>query len=517
MKNLPGYFLEANLYLLAFLAFYFIFLKKETHFQFNRAFLLLSMLTALAFPLVSLPVSSGPAFIQSISHSIQTYWLPEVVVSAGTKQASIWEALLPNDIRTGIAWVYVAGMIVFLLIFLIQLIQLLRLIRKARTYRWNQCLVAESNAVNQIFSFFHFIFIGSTFPLTSEEKEKILRHEKVHAARWHSLDMLLCELLNVLFWFNPLLRLYQKNLVQTHEFEADAETVSDGETNEYCHLLARVTLQSAGIPLANHFNQNLTLKRISMMQARKKKMRHWKIAALMALFPAAFLIISCQKQGMEEDTKPDQPAPTKTHSMTAHLDQIYMVVEQMPEFPGGVPALIQFLSREIHYPSESLRKGIEGTVFISFVIDEQGKVIDPQVVKGMDAACDQEALRVIKLSPKWIPGMQNGKTVKVKYTLPIRFELSDDQANLVAPDHITAETKEIKVSMETLKKNGKSIIRGRLTDQTGKPLWGANVVFADHYMGTTTGKDGYFSMELEASTGELEISREGYPTQKLRF
>jgi TonB family protein len=425
MNTLPGYFLEANLYLMAFLALYFLLLRNETQFVFNRAYLLLAMLASLAFPFIPLPANSSPALVRSISEAMQAYWLPEVVVSSGTSAGAIvWETLVPTDIRTVIAWIYFGGLAGFLGLFLRRLIRLFLLIRSAQSYRWQGCRVAESDANTGIFSFFRFIFIGQPSLLSPEEKAQVLRHESVHVAQWHSADILLSQLLGVLFWFNPFIRLYQKTLVQVHEFEADARSVGNGDPNEYCQLLARVALQSAGVQLANHFNQSLTFKRIAMMQTTKKKMRVWKIAALTAVFPMTLLVASCQKQAMEEVAKPDAALRTDAQSAQSNDGEIFTVVEKMPEFPGGFPAFSQFLGNQIRYPKESLEKGVEGTVFLSFVIDEQGKVIDPKVSKSLDPACDGEALRVIKQSPKWIPGEHKGVPVKVQYVLPVKFAQS---------------------------------------------------------------------------------------------
>jgi TonB family protein len=517
MTTLPGYFLEANFYLLAFLVFYFLLLRKETQFVFSRAYLLAAMGFSLLFPLVSLPADTSPPFVRSITHSFQSFWLPEVVVSSGSVSNAAWEWLLPTDARTVIVWVYLIGLAVFLGLFCIRLIRLVRLIRQARMYRWQRCRVADSDTDTGIFSFFRFIFIGTPSPLQPEEKENILRHEAVHVAKWHSVDILLSQLIGIVFWFNPFIRLYQKALVQVHEFEADARSVGDENPTEYCQLLARMALQSAGVQLANHFNQSLTLQRITMMQTMKKKMPLWKIAVLIVLFPMAFLIASCQKQAVDEVAKPDARLQTNAESPKSLDGVIFTVVEKMPEFPGGFPAFSAFLGEHILYPKESLEKGVEGTVFLTFVIDEQGKIIDPKVTKSLDAACDQEALRVIGQSPKWIPGMQNGVPVKVQYMLPIKFAQSDNQRSTIKPDQIQTVDKQINLIFFNLSKNGKSSLEGIVQDKAGNPLIGASLILAGTNTGTTTDQNGNFTLEVQEATGELAVSYVGYETRKLRF
>jgi protein TonB len=100
-----------------------------------------------------------------------------------------------------------------------------------------------------------------------------------------------------------------------------------------------------------------------------------------------------------------------------------MVVEQQAEFEGGLQALGKYLNKNLRYPASARRMGIEGQVFVSFVIDKEGKISDIQVVKGISADCDKEAVRVVSSMPNWKPGKQNGRPVKSRFVLPIRFKL----------------------------------------------------------------------------------------------
>lgn len=103
--------------------------------------------------------------------------------------------------------------------------------------------------------------------------------------------------------------------------------------------------------------------------------------------------------------------------------EIFQVVEQMPEFPGGMQSLMAYLSKNIKYPSVAQDNGIQGRVLVSFVVNKDGSIVDPEVIKSVDAALDKEAMRVIKAMPKWNPGKQRGKPVRVKYTVPVLFRL----------------------------------------------------------------------------------------------
>lgn len=105
-------------------------------------------------------------------------------------------------------------------------------------------------------------------------------------------------------------------------------------------------------------------------------------------------------------------------------DVVFTVVEQQAEFPGGMEALVKFLQKNVKYPAIARRMGVEGSVFVSFVVDRAGAISDIQVVKGISAECDKEAVRVVGMMPPWKPGKQNGKAVKSRFVLPVKFKLA---------------------------------------------------------------------------------------------
>ena len=103
--------------------------------------------------------------------------------------------------------------------------------------------------------------------------------------------------------------------------------------------------------------------------------------------------------------------------------QIFQVVEEMPEFPGGMAECLKFLAKNIKYPTIAQENGVQGRVIVQFVVNQDGSIVDPLVVRSVDPYLDKEALRVIKMMPKWKPGKQRGKAVRVKYTVPVTFKL----------------------------------------------------------------------------------------------
>jgi protein TonB len=113
-----------------------------------------------------------------------------------------------------------------------------------------------------------------------------------------------------------------------------------------------------------------------------------------------------------------QPEPPKEEET-----KVFDVVEQMPSFPGGPSALMQFLSSNIKYPVVAEENGVQGRVVCTFVVERDGSITDVRVIKSVDPSLDKEAVRVVKSMPKWIPGKQNGSAVRVKYTVPVTFRL----------------------------------------------------------------------------------------------
>lgn len=103
--------------------------------------------------------------------------------------------------------------------------------------------------------------------------------------------------------------------------------------------------------------------------------------------------------------------------------QVFFIVEDMPEFPGGELALRQFIANSIKYPVIAQENGIQGRVYVTFVVDADGSVSEPRIARGVDPSLDKEALRVVSMLPKWKPGKQRGKPVRVSYTVPINFQL----------------------------------------------------------------------------------------------
>jgi len=125
-------------------------------------------------------------------------------------------------------------------------------------------------------------------------------------------------------------------------------------------------------------------------------------------------------QAQSADPK-DGIAPSQTET------PLYTIVESMPEFPGGENAMMNYLATNIVYPGQAIDNNIEGSVYVSFIVETDGSVSNVEVLRGIGGGCDEEAVRVVAAMPKWKPGTQDGKPVRVQFRLPIRFKLTDPE------------------------------------------------------------------------------------------
>jgi periplasmic protein TonB len=116
----------------------------------------------------------------------------------------------------------------------------------------------------------------------------------------------------------------------------------------------------------------------------------------------------------------DEPAPV----VVEDENKVFMVVEQQPEFEGGYEAMMNFIRKNMRYPASARRMGIDGTVYVTFVVGKDGTINDVKVLRGISADCDKEAVRVVQMMPPWKAGRQNGKAVLVRFNLPIKFKLN---------------------------------------------------------------------------------------------
>ena len=249
----------------------------------------------------------------------------------------------------------------------------------------------------------------------------IIAHEQAHVRHHHSFDLILAQLFCAVQWFNPAAWMLKRSLLEVHEFEADASVLEHGfDERRYQICLVRAALQGRFATTTNNFANCSTKKRIVMM--KKHSTNPWARLRVLLMLPAvAFSVVVASASNL--DTKSTTSLEDKEITWTVDTTDVFLVVEDMPEYPGGNEALIQYLSSSIKYPESCKEEHIEGQVLITFVVEKTGRVSDVKVIKSVHPELDAEAKRVIEAMPDWKPGKQRGEEVRVQFTIPVTFNL----------------------------------------------------------------------------------------------
>jgi len=293
------YLLQVSTCWIFFFGIYLLFLRKETFFSINRYYLLGALLTGLVVPYLG-------ALIPANEASLEVYQVMTQFSTIEVTQVDIVQEAAPIFTWTNLLWsIYILGGLVVFSRFIYGLNRIYQIYKSAeKTEKANYTLV-ESEIYHLPFSFFHFIFISKQLPLNSEV-EKVLKHEELHANQWHSLDIVFTELLQVFFWFNPILIMYKGALRQSHEYLADAYVTKDHNKNSYGRLLLQQSTSGMEVALANQFFHSQIKKRITMMYKEKSKRSAMvKYLAAVPVLVAMLLIFSSnQMENSEPETTP---------------------------------------------------------------------------------------------------------------------------------------------------------------------------------------------------------------------
>ncbi len=215
------------------------------------------------------------------------------------------------------------------------------------------------------------------------------------------------------------------------EYLADEGVLIAGfDSKEYQYILLQVSNKSTGIPLINNFNVSQLKKRITMMNKRKTSIAK-AVKYLLAIPIGSALLLGNAVQASstdliniitEETTFDGNQVPQKK-------GDVYTVVEEMPEYPGGESEMHKFIASNLKYPAEAQKDKAEGRVVVRFIVKSTGEIADVVTVRKTNALLDEEAIRVIKAMPDWTPGKQDGKAVDVYFTLPVVFKLKGSKNN----------------------------------------------------------------------------------------
>jgi TonB family protein len=411
MVNYVNWLYESSVLITGTIFIYELFLKRRTTFTFNRIFLLSGLIIALLLPFSSLNLfSTGGS-----NDDFAVLLAPVTIVSGDVKTLFTTPAFEWQTARI----IYGIGAMLFIIRLLHGLIKL---------GFWSQTAVFAQHGRFKVtflpgsfspFSFFNLVFIGQN-DYTEEEVNQIIAHEISHSAKWHSADVILLESVLIFQWFNPFVWLLRRNLKETHEFQADREVLQQGVSLVNYKKLLLYQRTGARLELGNSFHKSFIKKRFIMMTKNNNTQKRTTLFATIALLTFFIGFMACN-QTKEDATITESGEVLKSSSGT----EVFNIVEEMPEYPGGDEQLKAFLSNNTQYPPTAIEDQLEGKAFVKIIIDDSGKVTEVQMAKSSGhTILDEEAVRVVKSLPDWTPGKQKGKTVNVNYVLPINFQLS---------------------------------------------------------------------------------------------
>jgi hypothetical protein len=407
-----SYLFKSQLILSVSALIYVVLIRNERFFIVNRIYLLFTLTASLVLPLFSF---TEPVLIEEI------ILLPEVVVTAqsieGIQQSVNW-----------FFWIYVT----------ISILLFSRLIYAY--FRWKSS-ISESTTPH---SFFQFIYV----PEQHADRDVLFKHERVHVEHWHSMDTLFVALYKVVFWINPVSHLYAKWISENHEYTADSIAAKGIGRKRYAEILVGETFSLPGFNLTDSFYKpSLTKNRIAMLFKNKSpKQNLIKYLLILPVLVALLFVPACTEEKIVE-------IPDESEEQTANSKALPVFnVELAPGTPDCIDAtgedrmqcFVQSVTNHIIenfvYPSDAKENGIEGRIFVQFIIDDQGKVGNIEAVRigatpsdntpeNFDEAqldryaemLSRSAVEVVSSMPDFIPAQNDGKDVSVQFTVPIRY------------------------------------------------------------------------------------------------
>lgn len=489
-----AYLLKVNVAFVLFYAFYRLFFYKDTFFKLRRAILLAFFGLALFYPLLN--IQDWVRQQEPIADVIYMYsaMLPEATAKADAAASVDWYRWLLGSLGF-IYW----GIVAFLCgRFLVQLSSILWLAHTSERVVIHETPVYALRKAAGPFSFFRMVFLHPESH-SDKETDEILTHECTHVSQWHSIDVILSEMMCMACWFNPFVWLLKREVRHNLEYLADNTVIQSGyDSKSYQYHLLGLAHHQSVTTLYNSFNVLHLKNRIMMMNkkrspgiVRTKYLIFIPLVGILMLLSnieavarltvrlaneatvsnamvtatgilvdetgqpligasvvvkggkertitdrkgtfslevPANAILRCSYQGRESQEVLAADMTNNTHlslsSKSREMnEQVFTVVEKMPSFPGGDAELLKYIATNIKYPKESQDNGEQGRVICSFIVGRDGSVNNPEVLRGVTPLLNEEAVRVINTMPRWNPGMQRGKAVAVKYTVPITFRL----------------------------------------------------------------------------------------------
>ncbi len=437
MNNLFSYLVELNISLMILYVAYKLFFERDKNFNVRRIYLMGVVLLPLILPL--LPESMRMPVGQMAPLSISLEGVTIFGTAAATEAAGI------ISFTSVLLMIYLVILAIGIIKVFLQLSRIAHAIFRSKRFQVEGITLLASPALHAS-SFFGYIFIDPAAE-ADDSFSHILEHENIHKKEWHSIDRILVEVFVMINWFNPVAWMFRRSVIENLEYLADSAVLRRG-TDPTKYQLSILNQYIGCASISNQFSSQIK-KRINMLNKNYKLGSKWKIALLLPLTAIAFFIVSCtEKDAPKENIEPAEEIATKAAS---DMDQVFMVVEEMPTFNGKeAKEFRRYIAQNLKYPDEAKEAGATGRIIIKFIVDKEGNVVvpDQETMAGIEGKSvdevvvatyrkigeeseapaekyiemfKKEVIRVVSSSPAWEPGKQRGKNVNVQFTFPVNF------------------------------------------------------------------------------------------------
>ena len=447
------YFIKATLCTLFFFFIYVVLFEKENMHIFKRKYLMISLALSFILPVLPLPFDFLPSLFDG---RIVSLYAENDIMQGLSTQTGIGNSVDGGvsaggkalDYRVIIKLLYA---IVMLILFIQLFISMFRLLFYTKTkpvivFPDKRIVLIKEKLVP--FSFGKHIYLNEEEYENGLIAKEMIMHEQAHVSQRHSFDIMFIELLIAIFWLNPVLLLYRRAIKQNHEYLADDAVIkADNNITRYQNILISIINKAGSTGLTSSLNYSTIKKRFIMM---KKETSQRKAQCRKLLLVPVLLFAVCMfsvhtgaiEPKPSSDTLNDFPEnPKQTDKISnANIDSsnqsfpvpeeaqanpddsVYLEVDKMPEFPGGDIELLRHIATNAKYPKKAEEEGVYGIVKCSFIVEKDGSISNAKVDSPLHPELDNESLRVISSLPKFKPGTQNGKAVRVYYKIPVRYK-----------------------------------------------------------------------------------------------
>lgn len=419
MTDLLTNLMYSSLYISLFYTVYLVFFRNQTLFKTSRAYFIMSIIASLILPHITWSV-------EEVILQTQLLELPNNLIQP------VVESTI--DYRIIIQTAYLSVTATLLFIFIARLVNVLRVIKLGDKIKTDNYVLLISGKTDFAFSFFNYLVLSKEI-YQSEHCDKIIAHELVHINQRHSIDSVLLEIICAIMWFNPLIWMMRISLKTIHEYLADQGVLKAGYSYKtYYSAILEQAFKYNCTEITQNFNSTKLKKRILMMN--KNESSTLARIKTLAIIPAIMMVcvLISTKVNAKSIKYIEQAAETElletfetsfNDELQQQEEEVFLRVEQMPTFQGGdLNNFRTWVQTRLKYPTLAAEKDIQGTVYLTFIVEKNGSVSNVTIARGAHELLDNESARVVNSAPKWEPGKQRGKFVRVKYTLPITFKLN---------------------------------------------------------------------------------------------